>query len=45
MIYYTGKNADFTATWDFHRQEYRVYKSGKLIRTVHRFRDVKSYLD
>jgi len=44
-IHFTGVNTDFTAVWDINKQEYRVYKSGKLLRTLHRFGDVRPYLN
>lgn len=45
LFHFTGKNTDFTATWDCDAQEYRVYKSGKLLRVAYRFGEIKSYLD
>lgn len=42
---FTGKNPDFTVTWDCAKQTYFVYKSGKLLRKVFSFKEAKNYLN
>ena len=41
---FTWKKDDFSVIWDCDKQEYRVYKGEKLIRTVFGFRDARPYL-
>ena len=40
-----GKNTDFTALWNFHRQAYYVYHKGVFLTKAYKFSDIASYLD
>lgn len=42
----TGKNKDFTVTWNCVKQSYTVFYKGKvLIQNKYKFSDIQSYLD
>ncbi len=46
MIHFTGKNPEFTATFDVSTQSYTVYKSGRmLVKNKFKFSDIQSYLN
>jgi hypothetical protein len=38
------RQPEWTAFWHFDRQHYRIYKEGRFVRQVDRFKDVKPYL-
>jgi len=44
MLTFTGKNPDYSATFNPNTQQYSVYKLGELIRTAYAMKDIKSYL-
>ena len=45
MIYFTGKNTDFTVTWNCEDQFYIAYKNKKILGKFYKFSEVKTYLN
>jgi len=42
---FTGKNPNFVVYWSATKQQYSIYKSGKHIINVFRFKEAENYLN